>query len=124
MGLAAGGDARAGPLHRSRGVLPARGAHTMTRRIVLAVALGMVVLGGGAASGADDRDALSRKMPPFRLMLANQMTDELPLTLQLSGRLAALPVSERSVVVLGFSYAAYHDALPEQADVAPPRQIE
>ncbi len=96
----------------------------MTRRIVLAVALGMVVLGGGAASGADDRDALSRKMPPFRLMLANQMTDELPLTLQLSGRLAALPVSERSVVVLGFSYAAYHDALPEQADVAPPRQIE
>lgn len=96
----------------------------MTRRIVLAVALGMVVLGCGAASGADGRDALSRKMPPFRLTLANLMTDELPLKLQLSGGLAALSVSERSVVVLGFSYAAYHDALTLQADVCPPRQTE
>lgn len=99
---------------RRRRAMPAR-------RAVCAL---LVAFGCGLAIGADDRDALSRKMPPFRLMLANQMTDELPLTLQLSGRLAALPVSERSVVVLGFSYAAYHDALPEQADVAPPRQIE
>mgnify|MGYP001384094347 CR=1 FL=1 len=73
------------------------------RRAVCAL---LVALGCGAARGADDGDALSRKMPPFRLTLANQMTDELPLKLQLSGGLAALSVSERSVVVLGFSYAA------------------
>ena len=78
------------------------------RRVVCML---LAAFGCGLAIGADDRDALSRKMPPFRLMLANQMTDELPLKMHISGALAALPVTERSMVVLGFSYAAYRDAL-------------
>ena len=72
----------------------------------------LAAFGCGLAIGADDRDALSRKMPPFRLMLANQITDELPLKMHISGALAALPVTERSLVVLGFSYAALLEAAP------------
>ena len=92
----------------SSAALSSRRRAMSARRVVCAL---LAVLGCGAASGADDRDALSRKMPPFRLMLANQMTDELPLKMHISGALAALPVTERSMVVLGFSYAAYRDAL-------------
>jgi hypothetical protein len=99
---------------RRRRAMPAR-------RAVCAL---LVAFGCGLAIGADDRDALSRKMPPFRLMLASQMTDDVQLQMHISGGLASLPVTERSVVVLGFSCAAYHDALTAQADVAPPRQIE
>jgi hypothetical protein len=79
------------------------------RRVVCML---LAAFGCGLAIGADDRDALSRKMPPFRLMLANQMTDELPLKMHISGALAALPVTERSLVVLGFSYAALLEAAP------------
>ncbi|MBK9394984.1 MAG: hypothetical protein IPN40_14300 [Uliginosibacterium sp.] len=79
------------------------------RRVVCML---LAAFGCGLAIGADDRDALSRKMPPFRLMLASQMTDEPPLQMHLSGALAALPVTERSLVVLGFSYAALLEAAP------------
>ncbi len=92
----------------SSAALSSRRRAMPARRVVCAL---LAAFGCGLAIGADDRDALSRKMPPFRLMLANQMTDELPLKLQLSGGLASLSVTERSVVVLGFSYAAYRDAL-------------
>ena len=93
----------------SSAALSSRSRTMPARRAVCAL---LVALGCGLAIGADDRDALSRKMPPFRLMLANQMTDELPLKMHISGALAALPVTERSLVVLGFSYAALLEAAP------------
>ena len=92
----------------SSAALSSRRRAMPARRVVCVL---LAAFGCGLAIGADDRDALSRKMPPFRLMLASQMTDDVQLQMHISRGLASLPVTEKSVVALGFSCAAYRDAL-------------